>query len=87
MTTEVIKKKIVELISELFKSKGFDTEIIEYINLINDLGMDSITFITLIVDIESSFDITIPDDLLRMENFQKIDDVVRIVVDQLDKKQ
>ena len=86
MTVEAIKNKVIELISELFKSKGFNSDIIEHKNLIDDFGMDSITFITLIVDIESAFDITIPDDLLNMNHFMKVDNVIRIVSKQLDNK-
>ena len=47
MTTETIKHEVIELISELFKDKGFDIDIIEYVDLIDDLGMDSITFISM----------------------------------------
>ena len=38
MTTETIKQEVSELISELFKDKGFDIDIIEYVDLIDDLG-------------------------------------------------
>ena len=42
MTTDKIKQEVIELISELFKDKGFDIDIIEYVDLADDLGMDSI---------------------------------------------
>ena len=79
MTTDTIRKEVIELISELFKDKGFDVDIIEYINLIDDLGMDSITFISIIVEIETYFDIAVSDDMLLLENFKCIDDIVSIV--------
>ena len=52
MTIENIKKELINLVSTLFADKGFDVDIIEYVDLIDDLGMDSITFISLIVEIE-----------------------------------
>lgn len=87
MTTETIKQEVIELISELFKDKGFDIDIIEYVDLIDDLGMDSITFITLIVDIEAAFDITVPDDMLIMKYYKNVDDVIRVVAKQLAEKE
>ena len=40
----------------------------------------------MIVEIEACFDITIPDDMLLMENFRNVTDVVHIVFDLLAKK-
>lgn len=38
MITETIKREVMELISELFKNKGFDIDILEYIDWIDDYG-------------------------------------------------
>ena len=86
MTTETIKQEVIELISELFKDNGFDIDILEYVDLIDDLGMDSITFISIVVEIEAYFDIEVPDDMLLLENFKCIDDIVSIVENGLSKK-
>lgn len=86
MTTETIKQEVIELISELFKDKGFDIDIIEYVDLIDDLGMDSITFISIVVEIEAYFNITVSDDMLLVDNFKKVDDIVNIIVKELDSK-
>lgn len=74
-----IKNEVVELISELFSDKGFDTDIIEYIDLIDDAGMDSITFISIVVEIEAKFNITVPDEMLVMDNFRNVDGIVALV--------
>lgn len=79
MKTETIKQEVIELISELFKEKGFDIDILEYVDLIDDLGMDSITFISLIVEIEERFGMEFPDALLSLDNFRKINGIVNIV--------
>lgn len=86
MTTDKIKSEVIQLISELFKGKGFDTDIIEYADLVNDMGMDSITFISIVIELETKFDITVPDDMLLMDNFKKVDDVVKIVEQELNSR-
>ncbi len=79
MSIEEVRTELVHLISVLFKDKGFDTELIEYANLIDDLGMDSITFISIVVKIETRFGITVPDDLLLMDNFKTINGINDLV--------
>ena len=86
MTKEKIKQEVIKLISELFKNKGFDSDIIEYVDLIDDLGMDSITFITIVVEIEAHFNIKIPDDMLLLENFKCVEDIVYTIENALSKK-
>ena len=86
MTTETIKQEVIELISELFKDKGFDIDIIEYVDLIDDMGMDSITFISIVVEVEARFNIEVPDDMLLLENFKCVDDIVSIVENEISKK-
>lgn len=85
MTTEEIKTEVIDLISELFRDKGFDTDIIEYADLVDDMGMDSITFISIVVELEVKFDITVSDDMLLIDNFKKVDDIVAVVENELAK--
>ncbi len=54
MISNNIKDEVINLIYEIFKEKGYETNIIEYVDLVDDLGMDSITFIAIIVDLEKS---------------------------------
>ena len=86
MTKEKIKQEVIEMISELFMNKGFDSDIIEYVDLIDDFGMDSITFISIVVEVEAHFDIIVPDDMLLLENFKCVEDIVSIVENELSKK-
>ncbi len=83
---EELKTELISLISELFNNNGFDIDIIEYADLVDDMGMDSITFISIVVEIEAKFNITVPDDLLSMDNFRKVDDIVKIVENELSLK-
>lgn len=83
LNCEEIKSKLIELCSEIFQNSGVDADLIEYVDFVDDLGMDSINFITLIVEIEDCFEILVPDDLLMIENFKNVDDVVKIVFTEL----
>ena len=86
MTTETIKQEVIELISELFQDKGFDIDILECVDLIEDMGMDSITFISIVVEIEEHFAVEVPDDMLLFDYFKNVDDIVSIVQNELSKK-
>lgn len=86
MTTGEIKIETIQLISELFRDRGFDTDIIEYADLVDDMGMDSMTFISIIVEIEAKFNFQVPDYMLLMENFKKVDDIVAVVEQALTKE-
>ena len=86
MNRDEIKEKLIPLCAEIFKDSNVDTDLLEYVDFADDLGMDSITFITLIVELEATFDITVPDDLLLMDNFKNMDDVVNVVAEQLHPK-
>lgn len=86
MTVETIKQEVIELISELFRDNGFDIDILEYVDLIDDLGMDSITFISIVMEVEAHFNIEVPDDMLLLENFKCVDDIVSIVENEILKK-
>ena len=48
-------------------------------DLLNDIGMDSLTLILLVVLIEEKFAIQLPDDFLTNENLSKISNIVSIV--------
>ena len=86
MTTETIKREVMALLSDLFKDNGVDTDIIEYVDLVDDLGMDSIVFISIVVELEAHFDIEISDDMLIYDNFRYVDDIAAIVENEFSKK-
>ena len=79
MNREEIKEKLIALVAVIFQNFDVDMDLLEYVDFEDDLGMDSITFITLIVEIEEHFGIVVPDEIILMENFKTIADVTRIV--------
>lgn len=71
MEKSEIKAKILKILSNLFQNTGIDTDVLEYVDLIDDLGMDSVNFISLIIELEAEFDIQIPDEWLLMDKFRE----------------
>lgn len=69
------------MLAMLFPDSGVDKDVLEYTDLMDDLGMDSITFISIVVEIEDVFEITVSDDLLLIENFRNVDSIIQIVED------
>lgn len=79
-----IQNILADLIYDLFAVRKIDKDIIPYVDLIDDLGMDSITFISIIIDIEDKFNIVIPDEKLLLEEFRTFENVLNIVSELLD---
>lgn len=57
----------------------FEVTFNESIDLIDDLGYDSISLINLVISIEKKYMIEIPDDLLLMENLRSYIKINKIV--------
>ena len=53
MDTVEIKNKIINVLNELFSEAGVDKDILEYVDLVDDLGMDSINFVSIIIELET----------------------------------
>ena len=78
-----VKEQVIKIILKLFDGYGIEPESVANVDLISDLGMDSIQFISLVVEIEQYFHITIPDEKLSMENFRTVEAIVNIISQEL----
>ena len=87
MEKSEIQLKVIEILNNLFKDLHVDSDIIEYVDLIDDLGMDSVNFISLIIELETEFDIQIPDDWLLMEKFREYSLVFSIIEELITQKE
>ncbi|MCR2023743.1 acyl carrier protein [Blautia pseudococcoides] len=67
----IIEKKFYELISEELKVENISKE-----TELESLGLDSITYIKLIVAMEKTFEIEFDDDDLNMYNFKTVSDLL-----------
>lgn len=74
-----IKSKVIDMLNNLFPNSGIDSDILEYVDLIDDLGMDSVSFISIVIEVESIFEIIVPDDMLLMENFRNVDGILAVI--------
>lgn len=70
--------KYREQIREMLYKMGFNTNI-EDDDLFSDIGMDSIIFIRLIIEIESKFNIRYPDEYLSFKDSGSIEKISVIV--------
>ena len=86
MERDEIKTKVISILSNLFPDPGIDKDVLECVDLQDDLGMDSITFISIVVEVEAHFNIEIPDNILLLENFQTVDAIISVVETELMKK-
>ncbi len=48
MNRDEIKEKLVALCAENFKDSNVDTDLLEYVDFADDLGMDSIIYIDIL---------------------------------------
>lgn len=87
MEKNEIKAKIIGIMSNLFQNSDVDTDVLEYVDLIDDLGMDSVNFISLIIELEAEFDIQIQDDQLLMDKFREYSSIYSIVEELLISKE
>ena len=82
MESQAIHKKICSILRDKFSSFDIDLELLSHINFVDDIGLDSISFIELIVEIESAFDVEIPDEYLTAEHFDTLEKI-ELTVQQL----
>jgi len=78
MNKNEITKKLDEV---LISISLYDNDPVYQKALLED--MDSLLFIQLVVEIESSFNIGVPDEKLLLENFKEKEQIVDIIFEQL----
>lgn len=83
MRPEMVKEKLLKIVRIMFEHANVEIDMIEYADWLDDLGMDSMIFISIIIEIEKEFGITVPDDMLLMENFRNVNDVVQMITGQM----
>ena len=79
MEFNAIKEILLELINQTFEKEITDISVLENVDLINFLGMDSIQFIELVVEIETRFDILIDEALLNFKTFCNFNKIVKVI--------
>lgn len=73
-----MRDRLIKIIKELVE-EDIDFNITSDIDLIDDVGFDSITIIQLIVSIETEFNIELEDYELMMQNIRKLNYLVELL--------
>ena len=71
-----IKTKLIKCIKD---TSAYDEDIKEIDNLRNDLGYDSLEIVSLIFEIEETFNITFDSSDLTFENMETIKDLINLI--------
>lgn len=80
MNKDEIKDKLFLIFSDMIKKLEISVDLKEaFDDLTNNYWFDSITFISLIIEIELNFKITIPNESLLMDNFMSINGIVEVI--------
>lgn len=77
-----VKLKIDTIIVNILGENGIYLSSISDISLL-ELGIDSILFITLVIEIEEEFGINIPDEYMNLEDLSSLDKICKIVIEQM----
>lgn len=73
---EYMKTKIFNIVREFSMREEFS-----YDESLSDLGIDSMSTIDMILELESELDITIPDEMLTEKSFDSVNKIYQTVVD------
>lgn len=73
MTEKEVFEKIAELIAEIMET---EIEIKPESRLTEDIGLISIGYVELVVEMEEAFNISFPDDMLTNNNLITVQDIV-----------
>ena len=84
--TTKIKERIIDILDKLFSDEGIDKNMLEDVDLIEDLGMDSILFVSLLIELETEFGIRIPDEWMTLNKFQNYYQISNVVETLLNEK-
>lgn len=76
---EVIIDKVIEILNSNIKNAKITNNLLDY-NL-SELGMDSIAFIKIIVDLENEFECEIPDSKLLIGEMNTVNKIIKVLND------
>lgn len=75
--TDITQEEILEMVNQILQINGI--EITDYNEDISTLGISSIDFIQIVVSIEETYSIEIPDEYLNIFNMNSISKIYEIV--------
>lgn len=79
MENSILKEKIIETLNKLFPNMEVDADVFEHVSLIDDLGIDSISFVKLVIALEMEFNFKFDDDKLLISEFPTVQSLFEYV--------
>ena len=76
-------QKLIEIINKYSPNLLVIEDITDELDLVEDLGMDSMSFVQLVIDIEAEFKIEFPDEKLLIDYIKKIKNLRECITNQL----
>lgn len=80
---EVIEKKVIQVLENNSKLKNIDVKNLDEITF-NDLGVNSLNFIKIIVELEDAFDIEFDDNQINYGLLNNIRDLVKMIEEKIE---
>lgn len=77
-----VQNRIVALVRTILAQNGVSTDVRPEVRLV-DIGLTSMDMVSLMLGVEAEFDFMIPQGEITPENFQSVETLERLVVDQL----
>lgn len=72
------RKQIIEIITNILKKEGLQ-EFLEANSNLDDIGLNSLIFINIVVELENKFNISFDDEKLDYKSFANLDELIRYV--------
>lgn len=72
-------KEVLNIVNEIIEGANVDESMIS--QDLQELGMDSITFVKVIIEIEDNYDIEIPDKYLRIPDMNTVEKIAEVLTE------
>jgi acyl carrier protein len=77
-----VRSRVLALVRAILEQNSIAVEVLPASRLV-DIGLTSMDMVNLMFGVEAEFDLTIPQSQITPENFQSIDALERMIVNQL----
>ena len=84
MKQTLIKQEVINVINECLPNKKIG-HLSDHFDLINDLGIDSFTFISILLSIEDTLDITFSDEEFNIETLRCYENLEKCIANLLNR--
>lgn len=83
MTTTQIKFKVADILSKILKRNITEQDLRSDLNLFTELGLDSISVMDFLIEIETGLGVTIEDEVLNASLFEKYNNLESLLTSRM----